>query len=258
MTSRDNSRPSEAVQVGTPDPGAIQSKVSELRSAEFTGSRRGFDRDEVTAYLHGLADWLESTGLADPDQVRRELSLVGERTSEILTKVEDTAREIRSEAQRNAAETLDSAREEGEAVRGEAAEEARRARIEAEELVDDAERRTEQMITETLRRRQALETVIEDLLDRRNQIVADANRLVVELSELLEAEQEEELGESAELAEDEPEFDDEGELPAVGDAVEEADDELVAESDDRPAGDELDAGELETGEQAARTSPGAP
>jgi cell division septum initiation protein DivIVA len=255
--SRGNSRP-EDVELVAADPGAIQARVAELRSAEFAPSRRGFDRDQVTAYLHSFADWLEATGLADPDQVRRELTLVGERTSEILTKVEETAREIRAEAQRNAATTIDSAREESESIRAEAAEEARTTRLEAdrqaEELVEDAERRAEQMISETLRRRQALVAVIDDLSERRDQIIADANRLIVELSDVLESAPQEDLGDAGELEEE-------------GEGFEAEDDEAL-DREDEALGDEAEAldvdaegepaAEPDTEEHAARTSPGAP
>ena len=183
---------------------AIQTKVRELRSASFSASRKGFDRDEVMTYLHRLASWLESAGLADPEEVKRELALVGQRTSEILTKADETANTLRAEAQRNAGEMLESARAESERMRTEAEEEARRMTLEAErraeETVDEADLRAERMIDEAVKRRQDLEVLIDDLVAGRNEILTDTRKLVEELRELVgrAAEEEPEEGESEE------------------------------------------------------------
>jgi DivIVA domain-containing protein len=177
-------------QRATADRRAIQSKVDEIRSANFKLARRGFDRDEVGAYLTRLARWLQRSGLVDPDQVNRELTLVGERTSEILTKANETARELRAKAEREAGETVHSASAEAERIRAEAQEEGRRVRLEAdsraEGMVREAERRAQEMIDEAARRRGALETVIDDLVGRRDEIVAEARGLVDELGGVLD------------------------------------------------------------------------
>jgi F0F1-type ATP synthase membrane subunit b/b' len=203
------------------DSRAIQTKVRELRGASFKESRKGFDRDEVMTYLHRLAAWLEGAGLADPEEVRRELAMVGQRTSEILTKAEEAANDLRAEAQRNAGQIVDSARAEAERIRADAKADVRRAQDDAdaraEEVVDEADRRAERMIDEAVKRRQSLEVVIDDLVAARDEILADTRRLIDELSELVartageeaeEAEQPQEAGEeggadTAELSEGE-------------------------------------------------------
>lgn len=255
-----------------PDSRAVQTKVRELRSASFSPARKGFDRDEVMTYLHRLANWLEGAGLADPEEVRRELAMVGQRTSEILTKADETANALRSESQRNAGELLESARSEADRIRAEAAEEARRAMAEAEaraeETLEEADRRAERMIDEVVKRRQDLEVVIDDLIAGRNEIIADTRRLVDELNALVGGtEEESEEAEGAE--EDEPaaegatlaELDDDeltGEMDgepdfSVRDRVDEFEDEVDAEPE---AGDLL---EPDTEEHSPdRTSPGRP
>ena len=171
---------------------AIDERIEEIRRADFTATRRGYDRDEVQRYLGSLADWLESLGLGDPDrgEVRRELAWVGERTAEILTK----------------------AAEEAERMRAEAEEETRAARLEAgtqaEETVAQAERRAEELMEEATRRRHDLQVLIGDLLERRDEIVADGRRLADELGELFADYDEEpgcdEVDEEEELAAEGP------------------------------------------------------
>jgi hypothetical protein len=221
-----------------PDSRAVQTKVRELRAATFSASRKGFDRDEVMTYLHRLASWLEGAGLADPDEVRRELSMVGQRTSEILTKAEETANALRTEAQRSAGEVLESARSEAERMRAEAEEEARRTTHEAdsraEEVAEEADRRAERMIDEAVRRRQHLEVLIDDLVTGRDDILADTRRLVDELNELVGRDAEPEPEEGAEEAEE----GDAVEGDAVeGDAVEGDTVSFAALDDEQEAGD---------------------
>jgi cell division septum initiation protein DivIVA len=214
-----------------PDSRAVQTKVRELRSAKFSPARKGFDRDEVMTYLHRLASWLEGAGLADPEEVRRELAMVGQRTSEILTKADETANALRSESQRTAGELIKSARSEADRIRAEAEEETRGARTEAEgraeEILEEADRRAERMIDEAVKRRQDLEVLIDDLVAGRDEILADTRRLVDELGALVGRPADEEQ-EDAEA--EEPEPTDEG-APAVAELDEDA---LTGEMDGEP------------------------
>lgn len=226
---------------------AVQSKVREIRAASFSVSRKGFDRDEVMTYLHRLASWLEGAGLADPEEVKRELAMVGQRTSEILTKADETANTLRAEAQRNAGELLESARAESERMRTEAEEDVRRMRIEAEaraeEAVDDADRRAERMIDGAVKRRQDLEVVIDDLIAGRDEILADTRRLVEELKELVDRGAEEERSEEpAEAEEPQVEIEDSG-MADFGDEDGIRPQELDGEPDFsvRDAGDDVGA-----------------
>jgi DivIVA domain-containing protein len=218
-----------------PNARGIQTKVRDLRSATFHTTRKGFDPDEVRTYLHRLASWLEGVGLADPEEVRRELALVGKRTSEILTKADETANALRADAQRNAGELLDTARAEADRIRAEAEEYAGRVRLDAgakaEEIVEEADRRAEHMIDAAVKRRQHLEVLIDDLVSGRNEILADTRRLVEEMRALVD--------QSAGVGAEEPEVPEEGEQPAAGVA---AGDTVAfsAVDDEEEAGGEMD------------------
>lgn len=204
---------------------SIGERIEQMRAASFAASRRGYDRDEVHTYLNALADWLETLGLdgSDHGELRRELAWVGERTSEILTKAEETARELRE----SGAAEAERMRAEAEQLRAEAEQEARRTRLEASAAADqttaEAERRAEQILAEAAARRRDLQTLIGDLEERRDEIIADGNRLVDELAELFaSAEDEEEPS-----AEDE----DEAQAEAEADVEAEVDAEVFDDAD---------------------------
>jgi DivIVA domain-containing protein len=189
-----------------PDPTPIES----IRAANFAIGLRGYDRDQVDAFLARLADQLERAPAAPPAEsdvddsgaLRQELERIGERTKQILTAAEETAQELRSEAASKAQETRSAAEKWANRVRGDAEEfadstraqvneEARLARAEAsrkaDELVTGAEQRADEVLQDTANRRRLLETRIESLVERRDAILADARALVDELSTALAA-----------------------------------------------------------------------
>jgi DivIVA domain-containing protein len=189
-----------------PDPTPIES----IRAATFAIGLRGYDRDQVDAFLARLADQLERAPSAPPAEsdvddggaLRQELERIGERTKQILTAAEETAQELRSEAATKAQETRSAAEKWANRVRGDAEEfadstrarveeEARLARAEAsrktDELVAGAEQRADEVLQDTANRRRLLETRIESLVERRDAILDDARALVDELSTALAA-----------------------------------------------------------------------
>jgi DivIVA domain-containing protein len=194
-----------------------------VRAASFRVARRGYDRDEVDAFLAWLADELRAAEVGgagadvDPDAVRRELERVGESTAAILRAAEQTARELRGAAKRDADHQLASARGEAESVRSqaeefaatareEAAEEARRVRLESDqratEAVREAEERAESIVEGVLERRRALTARVDELVERRDAILAEVGRLADELraigeADVVEAEAESELEDGA-------------------------------------------------------------
>lgn len=183
----------------------------------------------MQAYLSALADWLESAGIADPDQVRHELAFVGERTTQILTQVDQAARDIRDEARRGADAALESARAEAEQLRSEAEEEARRLRLEADEgaraRLEEAESEAERLTDETIERRRALETLIGDLTDRRDEVLGQLGRIADEVGDLVDRNYEDEAGEEPqdekdaeppEAGEFDPDSEEQAEQPANG------------------------------------------
>ena len=108
----------------------MQVRITEIRKASFDSARKGYDKAQVRKYLEAVADWLEGLGLGDADrgEMRRELAWVGERTSEILTKAEETASELREQGEGEARKLRTEAESASETLRAEADEESRRVR----------------------------------------------------------------------------------------------------------------------------------
>jgi DivIVA domain-containing protein len=165
-----------------------QDSVDRIRSATFNSSRRGYDTEEVDAYLHDLADWLEGGGAeVEPSEaVRRELDNVGRHTAGLLSAAGEAAGSIRSEAEVDAAEKVDRARIEANATRVDADDYAERIRAEADEysqaergkadayalrMREEAGEQAGKIIADGQSRREALEGVISDLAERRDQLL---------------------------------------------------------------------------------------
>jgi DivIVA domain-containing protein len=156
--------------------GVEQDSIERIRSATFSISRKGYDKREVERFLGKLADWLEAGGgdQARSDLVKREVERVGEKTARILSEAEDSAEEIRTEAQEEAAQTLERARAKASETRESAEEHARRA-------VDEAQAKARRILEEGTKRRGEVETVISDLVRRRDALLADVEQLTLEL-----------------------------------------------------------------------------
>jgi DivIVA domain-containing protein len=112
-----------------------ETSVEQIRAAKFPLVRKGYDPDQVEAFLAKIADWLETGG---PDEaraeiVKREIERVGERTASVLTSAEDTAQQLRGDAEREVAAMLERAESESRRVGAEADTYAATARGEADE-----------------------------------------------------------------------------------------------------------------------------
>jgi DivIVA domain-containing protein len=182
-----------------------QESVDRIRSATFNTARRGYDRSEVDSYLQVLADWLDEGG-AEPthsEVVQRELDQVGHHTAGVLSAAGEAAGEIRSEAEAEAGELLENARIESNALRIEVDDYAERIRSEADEYAQaergkadayaldrreqaeaeagrlgaDAKAGAERTLAEGRTRREALESVISDLADRRDKLLDELEAL---------------------------------------------------------------------------------
>ncbi len=186
-----------------------QDSIERIRSATFAIARKGYDKREVERFLQKLADWLEAGGgdQARSDLVKRELERVGERTAGILSQAEDSAEQLRAEAETEASSTLNRAREQsastrksadeyasrirGEAdkyaqkTRGEADTSAKetmaRAAQEARQGLSDAQSKAQRIIEEGNKRREDIESVISDLIRRRDGVAGEVDRLASEL-----------------------------------------------------------------------------
>ena len=158
--------------------GVDQTSLDRIRQATFPTARRGYDKREVERFLARLADWLETGSEAEEprsDAVRRELEKVGQRTGAILAQAEESAQQIRAEAETEAKQTLSAA----EATRAEA-------HSIREKALAEAEERAQEVLAEANRRRQDTETVIEELVARRDEILADVEALTEQLKGLVE------------------------------------------------------------------------
>jgi DivIVA domain-containing protein len=176
-----------------------------IRSAGFSLAVRGYDRGEVEAFLGEIADWLERGGeeAAGSELVREELARVGDQVGEILVGAHDAAREIREDASVQARQALVGANATAESLRLDADEYAARAREEADayarqarleaetdaeasrtaseaqalELGEGARAEAERMIAEANERKRDIETLISDLEQRRDAVLAELEQL---------------------------------------------------------------------------------
>ena len=161
-----------------------QTSLDRIRNATFPSVRRGYDKQEVEKFLSRLADWLETGAEEDDsrsDTVKRELKRVGERTGAILAKAEESAEEIRAEARAEVA----SAHSDAAATRSKAEEEAAeiraKATADATTAIEDAEARASRIAEEGEKRRRDAESVIADLVSRRNEVVGEIDALRTKL-----------------------------------------------------------------------------
>jgi DivIVA domain-containing protein len=149
----------------------------EVRRATFPQALRGYDRQAVHDMLDRVADWMEgkagAVSSAAPG-VREEIAKVGEKTASILNAAEDAARNLREEAAEYAAR-----------LRADVEDEARKTRLNAgqrtDEMIAEADEKSKRIIDEAIARRRQLNLAISSLIDRRDEIAADATRLAEEL-----------------------------------------------------------------------------
>lgn len=185
--------------------GVDQTSLDRIRNATFPTSRRGYDKHEVEKFLARLADWLETGGGDESrsETVKRELERVGERTGAILAQAEESAQQIRSESEQLAREARDEGNAEAEKTRTEAdayaaetrkeadgyAKKTRRdtdqeaaelraeAEQEARDTIADAQAQAARIVEEGTRRREDIESVIADLVRRRDDVLDDTEEL---------------------------------------------------------------------------------
>ena len=165
-----------------PRPGGDPLSGEEVRRATFPQALRGYDRQAVHDLLDRVADWMEGGAGAVSNAapgVRDEIAKVGERTAGILNAAEDAAGKLRDEAVEYA-----------ERLRADAEDESRKARLNAsqkmDEMIADAETKSQKIIDDAISRRRQLNLAISSLLDRRDEIAADATRLAEELLSAVE------------------------------------------------------------------------
>lgn len=180
--------------------------IERIRNATFPLSVRGYDRAQVDAFLAEIADWLETGGgggAAAEEATRIALERVGEQTASILSESHRAGEEIREDAMAGVRQQLIDANATAERVREEAAEYAADTRDEADayarkvradadayasrttaeietELADErenAKKEAERVVADANKRKADIESVIGDLEQRRDAVLAELDRL---------------------------------------------------------------------------------
>lgn len=144
--------------------------VERIRSASFTEGRRGYEKREVDAFLARLADWLEGGAITEASShaVKVKLERAGETTARILATAENEAEEMRREAADEAAQMV------ADAERT------------ARDTTEAASRKADRTVREGDDRRRAIEAVIADLVGRRDEVLAEIDRLGERLRDAFE------------------------------------------------------------------------
>ncbi len=179
----------------------------EIASRQFLIALRGYDRDEVTAFLEQVADdyaalqrqieELQAEASQAPPEpaaapaagdTRDAFQQLGEETTRILVAAQDAAAEMRrradeearttlAAAQRTAQSELDSARssaaEQLERARSSATEQLEQARSTAAQELERARREAEELVEEARHRREVIQAGVRDLEAARAQLAVD-------------------------------------------------------------------------------------
>lgn len=190
--------------------------VARIRQASFSPALRGYDRHEVDNFLAELADWLATGGEDESraDVVHNELERVAAQTGAILSAAHEAAEAMRNDADRDARKRLiaanlrvesiqaevdaelTAAREEADAysvktradagahdktVREEADAYAGKTRADADAdskaIVERANSEAQKIVATAERKRKDIESVISDLEQRRNSVLAELESL---------------------------------------------------------------------------------
>lgn len=162
--------------------------IDRIRVPGFALARRGYDKHEVDGFLGRLADWLETDAASEIGQaaVTRKLELVGKSTARILMTSEQESEQLRRSAEEECAQMLSEVEATALQTRQAADEYAKQTRAQADAdarvTAEAASAEAREMIDEGERRRAQIEAVIADLEIRRDDALADLDRLRGELS----------------------------------------------------------------------------
>jgi DivIVA domain-containing protein len=154
--------------------------AEQIRRREFVTIRRGYDPDQVRAYLGQLADQIElmrillrdaqaeaETARRTPAQPRQDpYQLLGERVASVIREADHVAETITSEAHRNAEDVTREARADADRIRTDAQAKAEEARSRAEHAVRTAREEADRTIAGLSTRRDALVDQIASMQER--------------------------------------------------------------------------------------------
>jgi DivIVA domain-containing protein len=165
--------------------------IDRIRVPGFAPARRGYDKHEVDRFLGRLADWLETDAAREIGEaaVARKLERVGKSTANILMTTQQESDELRRGAEEECAQILSDGEATALQARQAADEYAKRTRAQADAdahvTVEAASAEARETIDEGERRRAQIEAVIADLEIRRDDALADLDRLRGELSAMI-------------------------------------------------------------------------
>lgn len=154
--------------------------AEQIRRREFVTIRRGYDPEQVRAYLGQLADQVElmrillrdaqaeaETSRRTPSQPRQDpYQLLGERVASVIREADHVAETITSEAHRNADDLTREARADADRIRTDAQAKAEEARSRAEHAVRTAREEADRTIAGLSTRRDALVDQIASMQER--------------------------------------------------------------------------------------------
>ncbi len=154
--------------------------AEQIRRREFVTIRRGYDPDQVRAYLGQLADQIElmrillrdaqaeaETARRTPAQARQDpYQLLGDRVASVIREADHVAETITSEAHRNAEDVTREARTDADRIRTDAQAKAEEARSRAEHAVRTAREEADRTIAGLSTGRDALVDQIASMQER--------------------------------------------------------------------------------------------
>ena len=154
----------------------------ELGHERFSIAFRGYDRDEVDAYIADLEELTRGVETRSGALSRAELAeMLGDEIGAVLASAEEAAQAVREHAQKEADELLRTSKDEAEKILRDALSQVAQTRDEADALVGDkrreaelvaerlenaARRRHDEIIEEAVQRNKMLEQRERELLDR--------------------------------------------------------------------------------------------
>jgi DivIVA domain-containing protein len=124
--------------------------LPDVTGVEFSGSRRGYDREEVDRYVERVSRIVvELEAMRSPDAViERALADVGEETSAILRRARKAGEEIIGDAEAQARERTSEAEAQTRALREDADHYSARVRADAEQVLSDARAQGKEIISQ--------------------------------------------------------------------------------------------------------------
>ena len=168
-------------------------EVAELRDVRFSTSLRGYDRDQVDAFVGRVNQVIAELQItaAPESAIRHALKQVTEETQGILERAHETADEITEHAKQEAQQRHEASENDARQLRDDAAHEAREVREaaarEAREVREAAQREAREVREAGEARGAELEADAQAILEERARRIAELRDLVRRLGDFTDA-----------------------------------------------------------------------